>query len=136
MPVEILESRVQDVPLSTFAALEPGDLLFIDSTHVLRTASDVCLELLEILPRLPSGVLVHIHDVFWPFEYPRDWVLDENRSWNELYALRAFLIGNREWRVLMFNHYFVQVERARIAASYPEFLNNPGGALWLQRVTP
>jgi hypothetical protein len=133
VPVEILESPLQDVPLATFADLQAGDVLFIDSTHVLRTGSDVCLELLEILPRLPSGVVVHIHDVFWPFEYPRHWVLDENRSWNELYALRAFLIGNRDWRVTMFNHYFVQVERARIEASYPDFLKNPGGAMWLQR---
>jgi hypothetical protein len=69
----------------------PINVLFIDSTHVLRTGSDVCFELFEILPRLSPGVLVHIHDMFWPFEYPRSWVVEENRSWNELYAVRAFL---------------------------------------------
>ena len=64
---------IQQVPVATFEALEAGDILFIDSTHVLRTGSDVCFELFEVLPRLASGVLVHFHDMFWPFEYPRLW---------------------------------------------------------------
>lgn len=77
----IIESRVQDVPLDAFRSLERGDVLFIDSTHVLRTGSDVCYELFEVLPLLPPGVVDHFHDMFWPFEYPRPWAVDENRSW-------------------------------------------------------
>src|SRR5947209_6295531 len=64
--VRILEMPVQHVPLSVFAALEAGDILFVDSTHVVRTGSDVCFELFEVLPCLARGVLVHIHDMFWP----------------------------------------------------------------------
>jgi Methyltransferase domain len=131
--VRIIELPVQQVPLATFEALEAGDILFIDSTHVLRTGSDVCFELFEVLPRLVSGVLVHFHDMFWPFEYPRLWAVDQNRSWNELYAIRAFLTNNDDWHVIFFNDYFAKTERELIAASYPDFLKNSGGALWLQR---
>jgi Methyltransferase domain len=131
--VQIIELAIQQVPLATFKALEAGDILFIDSTHVLRTGSDVCFELFEVLPSLASGVLVHFHDMFWPFEYPRLWAVDQNRSWNELYAIRAFLTNNDNWRVIFFNDYFAKTERELIAASYPDFLKNSGGALWLQR---
>jgi len=131
--VRIIELPIQQVPLAEFEALEAGDILFIDSTHVLRTGSDVCFELFEVLPRLASGVLVHFHDMFWPFEYPRLWAVDQNRSWNELYAIRAFMTNNHDWRVIFFNDYFAKTERELIAASYPEFLKNSGGALWLQR---
>lgn len=131
--VAILERPVQETPLEVFEQLQAGDILFIDSTHVLRTGSDVCFELFEILPRLARGVLVHIHDMFWPFEYPRAWAVDDNRSWNELYAVRAFLAQNHAWRILMFNDYFGRIERPLIEATYPAFLRNPGGALWLER---
>jgi len=131
--VEILERKLQDVPLETFDRLQEGDVLFIDSTHVLRTGSDVCMVLLEILPRLARGVLVHLHDMFWPFEYPRAWAVEENRSWNELYAVRAFLTNNQAWRTVIFNDYLAKVERPMIESTFPLFLNNPGGALWLQR---
>ena len=131
--VRIIEMPIQQVPVATFEALEAGDILFINSTHVLRTGSDVCFELFEVLPRLASGVLVHFHDMFWPFEYPRLWAVSENRSWNELYAVRAFLTNNDDWRVIFFNDYFAKTERNLIAASYPDFLKNSGGALWLQR---
>jgi len=131
--VRLLKCPVQQVSLSIFDALQAGDILFIDSTHVLRTGSDVCFELFEILPRLSSGVLVHFHDMFWPFEYPRTWVVDENRSWNELYGVRALLTDNDAWRVLLFNDYLARLERPMIEATYPQFLRNSGGALWLMR---
>lgn len=134
VPVTVLGVEVQKVPLDTFDVLQSGDILFIDSTHVLRTGSDVCMELFEILPRLSAGVLVHFHDMFWPFEYPWPWVIDENRSWNELYAVRAFLSDNKAWRVLFFNDYFAKLERRLIEETYPRLLRNSGGALWLQRL--
>jgi hypothetical protein len=131
--VDVLEQRVQDVPVATFEQLTAGDILFIDSTHVLRTGSDVCFELFEVLPRLASGVLVHFHDMFWPFEYPETWVLEDKRSWNELYAVRAFLTDNETWRIVVFNDYLAKFERPMIESTYPAFLRNSGGALWLQR---
>ena len=83
--LRLLESRLQDVPLEEFERLQAGDVLFIDSTHVSKLGSDVNHLLFEILPRLAPGVHVHIHDVFWPFEYPHHW-LAEGRAWNEQYV--------------------------------------------------
>lgn len=130
---EIIESRVQDVSPEIFDALEANDVLFIDSTHVIKTGSDVCFELFEVLPRLAPGVLVHIHDMFWPFEYPQEWAVEENRSWNELYGVRAFLTHNDSWEFVMFNNYLTLLERDLIDRTFPDFLKNPGGALWLRR---
>jgi hypothetical protein len=131
--VRIVDAPVQRVPLDLFEELAAGDILFIDSTHVLRTGSDVCYELLEVLPRIAPGVAVQIHDMFWPFEYPRNWILDDNRSWNEIYAVRAFLTQNDLWRISFFNDYFAKYERERIERSLPRFAGNAGGALWLER---
>jgi Methyltransferase domain len=131
--VEIIARDIQDIPPEFFDDLAPNDILFIDSTHIVKTGSDVVYELFEVLPRLRSGVVVHFHDVFYPFEYPWEWVVDRNYSWNELYVLRAFLVGNRDWEILFFNDYFVRTERDRVARDAPEILTNPGGGLWLCR---
>lgn len=130
----VLENDVQSVDLSVFTSLEAGDILFIDSTHVMKTGSDVCRELFDILPSLNAGVLVHIHDVFWPFEYPAEWVLRENRSWNELYGLRAFLMYNSAFRIEFFSDYFFQSFRSRIETDCPAMLQHSGGSLWLRKL--
>jgi SAM-dependent methyltransferase len=133
----IVPSRVQDTDLGEFAALTAGDLLFIDSSHVLKTGSDVHFELTEILPRLQPGVIVHFHDVFANFEYPEQWVLDANHSWNEQYALHAFLLFNGAFRIEYFNHWFAttypQEIRTRCPGQAERILLNPGGGLWLER---
>jgi predicted O-methyltransferase YrrM len=129
----ILEIPIQQVPQATFDILGSGDILFVDSTHVLRTGSDVCFELFDVLPRLARGVLVHFHDIFWPFEYPRQWIVEENRSWNEIYAVRAFLSYNDAWRIVFFNDYVAKYEADMIENTYAQFMLNSGGALWLQR---
>lgn len=131
--IRVFECGVQSAPLEVFDKLEKDDILFIDSTHVLRTGSDVCFELFEGLPRCSPGVLVHLHDMFWPFEYPRSWAIDENRSWNEVYAIRAFLTCNKDWEIVMFNDFLGKFERALIDVTYPKFLRSIGGALWLRR---
>jgi hypothetical protein len=131
--ITVVTKEVQRVPLSLFEELELNDIVFIDSSHVLKTGSDVCFELFEILPRLKAGVLVHFHDVFWPFEYPSEWVMAENRSWNELYVLRAFLMCNNKWDIIMFNDFLQRFERPLIERTFPQFLRNPGGALWIQK---
>jgi hypothetical protein len=129
----IFDVPVQAVPPAFFEELEAGDVLFIDSSHVLRTGSDVCFELFEILPRLAAGVFVHVHDVLWPFDYPESWILRENRSYNEAYAVRAFLTGNADWTIAFFNDYFAKFEWLRIAQSFPGLSGTFGGSLWLQR---
>jgi len=131
--VDLIERHIQDVPLSVFGRLAEGDLLFVDSTHVLKTDSDVCRILFDILPALEPGVLVHFHDIFWPLEYPEQWVLEYNRSWNEAYALRAFLMFNSEFKIEFFNDFFRQLQHKLVADTYPKFLKNTGGALWLRK---
>lgn len=129
---EVIPARVQDVPLSKFEELQSGDILFIDSTHVAKTGSDVNRILFDIVPRVASGVFVHFHDIFWPFEYPREWVY-EGRAWNEDYILRAFLMFNREFEIVLFANYVGQFEREWLAREMPLVLENPGGNLWLRR---
>ncbi len=132
--IQILKQRVQDVPLAIFDDLDVSDILFIDSTHILKTGSDVAHELSNILPRLRSGVVIHFHDVFYPFEYPYTWAVQENRSWNELYVLRAFLAYNDRFEIVFFNDYFFQMRRETIASTAEDFLRNSGGSLWLRKL--
>lgn len=131
---ELLRRPVQEVSLDRFRSLQADDILFIDSSHVAKTGSDVCFEFLEILPRLADGVLVHVHDIRWPFEYPREWSIDENRAWNEAQFLRAFLLGNRAYRVEMFNDWMVRFERELVASTVPDFPKSPSGSIWLRKV--
>ena len=131
--VQIIESGVQDVPLDVFTALGAGDILFLDTTHISKTGSDVNFELFEVLPRLAPGVWVHFHDVFPDFEYPESWVFEENRSWNEQYALRAFLQFNDVFRIAYANGAFATQRTAAVRAAAPRILENAGGGLWLQK---
>ena len=101
----LIPEKVQDVPISEFMTLGDNDILFIDSSHVLKTGSDVHYEYLEVLPRLNRGVIVHVHDIFLPAEYPREWVLGEHRFWNEQYLLQAFLAFNESFEVLWAGSY-------------------------------
>ena len=128
----LIQSNLQEVDIATFADLEANDILFIDSTHVSKVYSDVNRIFFEILPRLASGVLVHFHDIFYPFEYPRAWVY-ENRAWNELYLLRAFLQYNSSFRVILFNTFLEHFFRDYFAANMPLCLRNPGGSIWIQK---
>ena len=96
----LLSTAIQDVPSSELERLDENDILFIDSSHVLKIGSDVQYEYLEVLPRLKKGVVVHLHDIFLPAEYPRTWVKRYYRFWNEQYLLQAFLAFNESFEVL------------------------------------
>ncbi len=127
--------RVQDVPIELFDNLSANDLLFIDSSHVCKTGSDVNYYLFEILPRLKPGVLIHIHDILFPFEYLEDWTLREKRGWNEAYALRAFLQFNSSFDVLYWNNYVFHRMTDDLARLMPLCMENEGGSIWLRRTT-
>ncbi|MEI8305091.1 MAG: class I SAM-dependent methyltransferase [Burkholderiales bacterium] len=131
--ITLLPQRLQDVDLAVFAQLQRGDVLFIDSTHVARTGSDVNRLFFEVLPVLAPGVHVHVHDVFHPFEYPREWVFG-GRAWNELYLLRAFLQYNAAWRVVLMNTFMEHFHADFFRERMPLCLRNPGGSIWLERV--
>jgi len=131
--VKILTERVQDVGLDPFLALDRNDILFIDSSHVMKTGSDVNYLLGEILPRLRLGVYVHFHDIFYPFEYPNEWV-SGGRAWNEAYALRAFLAFNEAFEIVLFNTYLERFHKEIFERDMPLCLVNEGASIWLRRV--
>ena len=131
-PVEVVCAPVQSVPLEMFTALGANDVLFIDSSHVLKTGSDVQFLYTRVLPVLAQGVYVHIHDIFWPFEYLRHWI-EQGRAWNEAYILHAFLACNHDFEIVLWNHYLAVRHRDVIAQELPAMLENPGGALWVRR---
>lgn len=131
----LVERKVQEVPLDEFARLEAGDILFIDSSHVAKTGSDVNYLYFEVLPRLASGVYIHIHDIFLPHDYLRDWVIAENRSWNEQYVLRALLMYSTAFRVIFGCSYAFHrfPERVAAALAHPSGHAFAGGSFWMQR---
>lgn len=128
---EVLERKVQNVPLSKFQKLERDDILFIDSSHVSKTGSDVNFEIFKILPTLNPGVIIHFHDVFYPFEYPKSWV-SEGRNWNEDYLLRAFLSYNDQFEIILFSHYIHQHHKEAFK-EMPLTYKNTGGNLWIRK---
>ncbi len=130
--VTIIEKKIQEVSLELFSSLESGDFLFIDSSHVVKCGSDLQLLFFEILPLLPDGVFVHFHDVFYPFDYPSDW-LKEGRYWNENYFLHAFLSYNYEWSIYFFNTYVSFAFNDFIKDAMPLCVKNSGGSLYIQR---
>ena len=129
---EILESPVQDVDLAVFETLGPGDILFIDSSHVVKAGSDVPHLLFNVLPGLRAGVIVHFHDVFWPFEYPKEWLM-AGTAWNEAYFIRAFLEYNDKFEVLLFNSFIAERHREVLRDKMPLALTDPGASLWLRK---
>jgi hypothetical protein len=124
--------------LSLFDQLEAGDMLFIDSTHMIKPRGDVVVEYLELLPRLKPGVFVHVHDIFTPWDYPREWIVSQNRFWNEQYLLEAFLSFNSDFQVLLALNYLKQRHSDKLALSCPQFAKNPSGvhpgSFWMKRI--
>jgi len=129
----LIEKKVQDVDVEFFSQLESGDILFIDSSHTVKTGGDVNYLFLEVLPRLKPGVIVHVHDIFYPLEYPSDWVLEEFRFWTEQYLLQAFLIFNPEFEVLIANSYLNHYYAPDLKAAFPNLRRWIGGSFWMQR---
>jgi len=105
LDVHVIRSEVQYIDLSIFDSLSSSDILFVDSSHVIRPGGDVLYEIFEILPRLQSGVIVHFHDIFSPFDYPEKWIKEDVKFWNEQYLIEAFLTNNDEWEIILSLNY-------------------------------
>jgi hypothetical protein len=125
---------VQDVPLAVFEELGAGDVLLVDSSHVLKAGSDVQHLVDEVYPRLMRGVHLHVHDVFYPFEYPPRW-LETGCSLNEAYVVRAMLASGGAWEVVLWDSFLARFHRAWLAAHLPLTLAGafPTGGIWLRR---
>jgi len=134
---KLISKKVQELPLSDFELLEAGDILFIDSSHVLKIGSDVQYLYLELIPRLKKGVIVHCHDIFLPAEYPMEWATEEHRFWSEQYLLQALLAFNESFQVLwagQFMHLHHPDLLEKSFSSYNRMSKNSPGSFWLQKI--
>ena len=128
---------IQNVPLERFNELEENDILFIDSSHVVKLGSDVVYEILEILPRLKRGVIVHFHDIFFPLNYPKEFVVDYKLFWTEQYLLQAFLAFNSAFEVMWsscYMHYYHPDSLADAIETYNKN-NRTFASLWIRRIS-
>ncbi len=138
LPIELVRENVENVDLGVFRSLRAGDVLFIDSTHTVKYNSDVCREVLEIMPILASGVYVHFHDIFFPYDYPPEWLLERRTAWNEQYMIEAFMAYNSGFEVVYANH-LMSVDHPEIAAQlWPEVTSWPRpnhrcGSFWIRK---
>tara|TARA_R110002050_G_scaffold104139_1_gene213500 strand:+ start:3234 stop:4181 length:948 start_codon:yes stop_codon:yes gene_type:complete len=98
--IKIIREKVENIEIDFFKTLNENDILFIDSSHIIKPQGDVLFEYLEILPSLNKGVIVHVHDIFSPRNYIKEWVFEEYKLWNEQYLLEAFLSSNSNWRII------------------------------------
>ncbi len=130
----LIQEPVQSVAADSFTSLEANDILFIDSSHVSKAGSDVNYLILEILPRLKPGVIVHFHDIFLPWNLPRKWTEQHRLFWNEQYLLLAFLQGNRDFEVLLATHYLGRCYPGKLKEAFPYLVLPCGGSFWIRRV--
>jgi len=135
--VETIRERVEEVDHALFESLLPGDILFIDSSHVIRPQGDVLFLFQEVVPRLPEGVVIHVHDIFTPRDYPASWVLESKRMWNEQYLVEALLAGGSCVEVVLAANYLAHERRSELAAKAPAFRQQASwrepGSLYLRR---
>ena len=132
---EVRAEEIQDTPLELFDQLGENDLLFIDTSHVVKTGGDVPWIYNQILPRLRSGVVVHLHDVFLPGDYPEHWVR-EGRAWNELYLIQAFLAFNSAFEIVFGTHWMRQNHWDLLRLAFPGLTDenrDRGSSLWIRR---
>lgn len=129
--VQLVASFVQDTPLEFFDELSAGDMLFVDSSHVSKFGSDLNFLLFHVLPRLQNGVLVHFHDIYWPFEYPLE-IFRQGIAWNENYLIHAFLQFNQRYKPLLFMQYLLSKHWPVVNENMPVCTEYGAVSLWLE----
>jgi hypothetical protein len=136
--IELVRSPIEQLDKSFFGELEQNDILFIDSSHIIRPQGDVLFEFLEILPTLKSGVLVHIHDIFSPKDYPHEWIYQDVRFWNEQYLLEAFLSFNAQFKIIAALNFLKHHYPQELGGPCPVLRNQMDfrepGSFWIRRV--
>jgi hypothetical protein len=141
--ITLIKKRVQEVPPTEFKILQRNDILFIDSSHVSKPGSDVNYLLTEVLPILNKGVIIHFHDIYYPFEYTREYLLKLKLLWSEVYSLHNFLLFNNSFKILFFSDYMrlKVAEDSSFASNFDRvgsshFCNHPirSKSLWIQRI--
>jgi len=138
----MINRPIQEIRTDVFKTLSTNDILFIDSSHVVKSGSDVAHIMFEILPNLNCGVIVHFHDILWPFEYPYEWFA-AGRAWNEAYFIRAFLQYNKSFDIIYYNSFMNLFHEKHIRRMMPLCLQKSSyklteaaSSLWLRKVQP
>lgn len=134
--VSVHRKLIEEIDFTFFSELSENDVLFIDSSHIIRPQGDVLFEYLELLPRLNKGVIVHIHDIFSPKNYPANWLEDKVLFWNEQYLLESFLSHNRDWKIVgalnyLHHHHY---ESLKTVAPFLTPETEPG-SFYMQRIS-
>ena len=134
--IKVKPNKVQVENIKIFKRLKENDILFIDSSHVSKVGSDLNFIVFKILPELRNGVLIHFHDIFYPFELPMNWILDNKWYWNENYLVRAFLMNNVHYEILLFNSFLHKKYESWFLEYMPECLigSENAGSIWIKKV--
>jgi hypothetical protein len=135
LEIEVRRERVERIPLDFFTQLDERDILFIDSSHVVRTQGDVLFELLQLVPLVKPGVLVHIHDIFTPRDYPKNWILYYRHMWGEQYLLEALLSFNKEFEVIAALNWLAHEHKDKLVEACPILIKEPWipSSFWIRR---
>ena len=131
--IEIMRQKVEDINVDMFLQLQENDILFVDGSHVVRTKGDVCFIILEILPRLARGVIIHFHDIFLPFDYPKELIVERQFFWTEQYLLQAYLTENCSVEVLFSSQFISSNYTEEVKHIFPNALGIYGGSFWIRK---
>jgi predicted O-methyltransferase YrrM len=131
LDIELIQKPVEQIGVDFFSSLDANDILFIDSSHAVKFGSDVCYEFLDVLPQLKPGVWIHVHDIFFPHDYPAEWLLKRRMALNEQYLLEAFLAFNQSFATQLAN-YWVCLDHPDVATRL--WSNTGASSFWMKRV--
>lgn len=135
--IEIIRKKIEDLPLSFFDSLEQNDILFIDSSHVVKPQGDVLFEIFDLYGSVNSGVYIHVHDIFTPRDYPRKWIIEDRKLWHEQYILEAFLSFNSEFEIVCALNWLFENHPELLTKACPVLSNripNKPGSFWFKRI--
>ncbi len=135
--IEVIRKKIEELPISFFKTLGENDILFVDSSHVVKPQGDVIFEIFDVYSSINSGVYIHVHDIFTPRDYPHEWIIDRRRLWHEQYLLEAFLSFNSEFEVVCALNWLWKNHPELLDKSCPVLTNrvaNNPGSFWIKRV--
>lgn len=128
-------SKAEDIDVGYYTSLDSGDFLFIDSSHVMRAGNDVNHLYLKVLPQLPAGVYVHAHDIRFPSEYPKEWLVDDHHFWTEQYFLQSFMMYNDSFEVVWSGNHMSEEHSGQLERVLTNYESGAGwpGSFWIRR---
>ncbi len=135
--LEVIRKPVETLDIDLFKQLQKDDILFIDSSHIIRAQGDVLHLILTVLPQLNKGVIIHFHDIFTPRDYPEKWLIQDHYLWNEQYILEAFLLYNDHFEIIGATNYLSQNQQDLFQKKCPVFAtqsHRQPGSFWIQKV--